>query len=164
MGVRQLGCSIDYLGQPGYPPLRIGTPQLQLDAPIRVRGDVSSQFLTALLMALPLAAHQDITIEVVGELISKPYIEITLNLLERFGIRVARQDWSRFTIPAGSRYRSPGEIASTPRHSASMMAISGSPRATASSVSFWRLCNRSLGEIRAIARSFSWSADPMAGL
>ncbi|MDM0076513.1 bifunctional 3-phosphoshikimate 1-carboxyvinyltransferase/cytidylate kinase [Variovorax sp. J2P1-59] len=109
----QLGCHIDYLGNPGYPPLRIhpvGPDSLQLDAPIRVRGDVSSQFLTALLLALPLAARRDIVIDVVGELISKPYIEITLNLLARFGIAVKRDGWQRFTIPAGSEYRSPGEI------------------------------------------------------
>ena len=113
--LRQLGCHVDYLGSDGYPPLRIahgsGRPVLQLDVPIRVRGDVSSQFLTALLMALPLAAGtQDITIEVVGELISKPYIHITLALLARFGIAVQREGWQRFTIPAGSRYHSPGEI------------------------------------------------------
>ncbi|WP_024536913.1 bifunctional 3-phosphoshikimate 1-carboxyvinyltransferase/cytidylate kinase [Comamonas badia] len=113
--LRQLGCHIDYLGNDGYPPLRIahggGRPVLQLDAPIRVRGDVSSQFLTALLMALPLVAQQqDLVIEVVGELISKPYIHITLELLARFGIAVQREGWQRFTIPAGSRYRSPGEI------------------------------------------------------
>jgi 3-phosphoshikimate 1-carboxyvinyltransferase len=109
----QLGCQIDYLGNPGYPPLRIhpvAPANLTLDAPIRVRGDVSSQFLTALLLALPLVAVRDITIDVVGELISKPYIEITLNLLARFGIVVQRDGWQRFTIPAGSRYRSPGEI------------------------------------------------------
>ncbi|MCY1211223.1 3-phosphoshikimate 1-carboxyvinyltransferase [compost metagenome] len=109
----QLGCRIDYLGNPGYPPLRIhpvSHDELALGAPIRVRGDVSSQFLTALLLALPLAAANDIVIEVVGELISKPYIEITLNLLARFGITVQRDGWERFTIPAGSRYSSPGEI------------------------------------------------------
>ena len=162
----QLGCRIDYLGNPGYPPLAIHAVQrtaLDLDAPIRVRGDVSSQFLTALLLALPLAAAnnaptlgtdvssldesppeaaalrpvqacagrlgaaglspggalppegglsaaRNIVIEVVGELISKPYIEITLNLLARFGIEVQREGWQRVTIPAGSRYRSPGEI------------------------------------------------------
>jgi len=109
----QLGCQIDYLGNPGYPPLRIRPVDhgaLALDAPIRVRGDVSSQFLTALLLALPLAARKDIVIEVVGELISKPYIEITLNLLARFGITVRRDGWERFTIPAGSRYSSPGDI------------------------------------------------------
>ena len=122
----QLGCRIDYLGNPGYPPLRIHPVphgELALDAPIRVRGDVSSQFLTALLLALPLAAGslapttdadvpagRDIVIEVVGELISKPYIEITLNLLARFGIQVRRDGWERFTIPAGSRYSSPGDI------------------------------------------------------
>ena len=113
--LRQLGCQIDYLGNEGYPPLRIthatGVPALSLTAPIRVRGDVSSQFLTALLMALPLAAaRQDVVIEVVGELISKPYIHITLQLLERFGIRVAHENWQRFTIPVGSRYQSPGDI------------------------------------------------------
>ncbi|MDO9483957.1 MAG: bifunctional 3-phosphoshikimate 1-carboxyvinyltransferase/cytidylate kinase [Hydrogenophaga sp.] len=108
--LRGLGCAIDYLGIEGFPPLRIRTGRLQLDAPIRVRGDVSSQFLTALLLALPLVATRDITLDVVGELISKPYIEITLNLLARFGIQVQREGWQRFTIPAGSRYRSPGTI------------------------------------------------------
>jgi 3-phosphoshikimate 1-carboxyvinyltransferase len=108
--LRQLGCQITCTGVEGYPPLRIGVPTLTLDAPIGVRGDVSSQFLTALLMALPLVARQSIVIEVVGELISKPYIEITLNLLARYGIAVQRDGWQRFTIPAGSRYQSPGEI------------------------------------------------------
>ncbi len=108
--LRQLGCQIDYTGQDGYPPLQIGTPTLALDAPIRVRGDVSSQFLTALLMALPLVATRDIVIDVVGELISRPYIEITLNLLARFGIHVQREGWQRFTIPEGSQYQSPGTL------------------------------------------------------
>ncbi len=108
--LRALGCGIDYLGQEGFPPLRIGQPALRLDAPIPVRGDVSSQFLTALLMALPLVAARDIVIEVRGELISKPYIEITLNLLGQFGVHVARDGWQRFTIPAGSRLRSPGVV------------------------------------------------------
>ena len=113
--LRQLGCQMDYLGNDGYPPLRIahagGVPHLALSAPIRVRGDVSSQFLTSLLMALPLAAHtQNIVIEVVGELISKPYIAITLQLLGRFGIVVEHEDWQRFTIAQGSSYRSPGSI------------------------------------------------------
>ena len=109
--LRALGCNVQYLGQDGFPPLHIGQPNLRLDQPISVRGDVSSQFLTALLMALPLAARaQDIVIDVVGELISKPYIEITLQLLARFGVKVHRDGWARFVIPAGSRYRSPGEI------------------------------------------------------
>jgi len=111
--LRQLGCRIDYLGNEGFPPLHIRQPDFsQLPhSPIQVRGDVSSQFLTSLLMALPLlAATRDITIEVVGELISKPYIHITLELLARFGIAVHNENWQRFTIPAGSRYRSPGEI------------------------------------------------------
>ncbi len=111
--LRQLGCPVAYLGNDGYPPLRIGDGQahtLSLSQPIRVRGDVSSQFLTALLLALPLVATQDVVIDVVGELISKPYIDITLKLLERFGVSVQRQGWQRFTIAAGSRYTSPGQI------------------------------------------------------
>ena len=109
--LRPLGCTIECLGQEGYPPLRLNGGTLKLDAPIKVRGDVSSQFLTALLLALPLVSqNQALTIEVEGELISKPYIEITLNLLARFGIQVQRQGWERFIIPQGSRYQSPGEI------------------------------------------------------
>jgi len=112
--LRQLGCSVDCTGQPGYPPLRLrgqaGT-RLHTDRPIRVRGDVSSQFLTALLLALPLVAGgRDIVVDVEGELISKPYVEITLNLLARFGIAVRREGWQRFTIPCGSSYRSPGSV------------------------------------------------------
>ncbi|WP_077035236.1 bifunctional 3-phosphoshikimate 1-carboxyvinyltransferase/cytidylate kinase [Pelomonas sp. KK5] len=109
--LRALGCEIACLGNEGYPPLKLTGPSaLKLDAPVKVRGDVSSQFLTALLMALPLVAERDITIEVIGELISKPYIQITLTLLERFGIQVRREGWERFVIPAGSRYRSPGDV------------------------------------------------------
>jgi 3-phosphoshikimate 1-carboxyvinyltransferase len=110
--LRALGCPIDCLAHEGYPPLRLkGPAALSLDTPVKVRGDVSSQFLTALLLALPLVAERDIEIEVIGELISKPYIHITLELLKRFGIEVRRDaDWQRFTIPAGSRYRSPGAV------------------------------------------------------
>ena len=111
--LRHLGCKIEYLGNDGFPPLRLmprSFEKLQLAQPISVRGDVSSQFLTALLMALPLVADNDIYIDVVGELISKPYIEITLNLLAKFGVQVKRDGWQRFTIPGGSRYHSPGDI------------------------------------------------------
>ncbi len=112
--LRALGCGVDYTGRDGYPPLRLGDGKrhaLRLDAPIRVRGNVSSQFLTGLLQALCLvAAEQDVVIEVVGELISQPYIAITLNLLARFGVAVRNDHWARFTIPAGSRLRSPGAI------------------------------------------------------
>jgi 3-phosphoshikimate 1-carboxyvinyltransferase len=108
--LHQLGCTIEYLGNDGFPPLRIGKPQLKLSEPIKVRGDVSSQFLTALLMAMPLVAKQDVVIEVLGELISRPYIEITLNLLARFGVSVAREGWQRFTIPAGAAFKTPGTL------------------------------------------------------
>jgi len=84
---------------------------LDTRTPIRVRGDVSSQFLTALLLALPLVTTDGpVTIEVDGELISKPYIDITLRLLARFGIEVQRDGYQRFVLPQGSAYRSPGSI------------------------------------------------------
>ena len=107
--LRQLGASIDYLGKPGYPPLAIHPAAIRPGGAISVRGDVSSQFLTGLLLALPLTAARTV-INVDGELISKPYVEITLNTLRRFGIDVARDGWRSFTIPAGARYLTPGEI------------------------------------------------------
>ena len=131
--LRQLGCDVGYLGTEGFPPLRIGSPKLQLDAPIQIRGDVSSQFLTALLMALPLVARQTIVIDVVGELISKPYIDITLKLLAQFGVVVRNDGWQRFTIPAGSVLRSPGTVhieadASSASYFIALGALSADPR------------------------------------
>ena len=107
--LRQAGANIEYLGNEGYPPLKIFPADIQSSQAIKIRGDVSSQFLTALLMALPLSGKA-FTIEVVGELISKPYIEITLNLMARFGIKVQRDGWERFHIPANTSYKSPQEI------------------------------------------------------
>jgi 3-phosphoshikimate 1-carboxyvinyltransferase len=107
--LRQIGAKIDYLGQDGYPPLQIHPSSITNQASIKIRGDISSQFLTALLMALPLT-NQAFEIEVIGELISKPYIEITLNLMRRFGVEVKREGWSKFMISGKSAYQSPGEI------------------------------------------------------
>lgn len=106
--LRQAGAAIDYLDKPGYPPLQI-QPASLTSSVIQVKGSVSSQFLTALLMAAPLVGNA-VRIEVIGELISKPYIEITLNLMQRFGVPVKREGWQAFEIAAGSRYLSPGVI------------------------------------------------------
>jgi 3-phosphoshikimate 1-carboxyvinyltransferase len=112
--LRQLGCHVVETGQKGFPPLQVGTGAagpLQLSAPIRVRGDVSSQFLTALLLALPLlSAEAPAVIEVEGELISKPYIDITLGLLARFGVQVEREGYQRFRLPQGTVLQTLGEI------------------------------------------------------
>jgi 3-phosphoshikimate 1-carboxyvinyltransferase len=107
--LQQAGANISYLEQPGFPPLKIAPAQADLSLPIKIRGDVSSQFLTALLMALPLSKQQA-SIDVVGELISKPYIEITLNLMAKFGVQVKRDGWQRFSIAANSVYTSPGQL------------------------------------------------------
>ena len=116
-GLLALGARIDYLGAPGYPPLRLRHAVLRAD-PIRVRGDTSSQFLTGLLQAAPLvlgsgpdSASKSLVIEIEGDLISQPYVGITLALMARFGVQVEREGWSRFEVRGGQSYRSPGSIA-----------------------------------------------------
>ncbi|MEK6735629.1 MAG: 3-phosphoshikimate 1-carboxyvinyltransferase [Pseudomonadota bacterium] len=109
--LRQLGARIAYLGNSGFPPLEI-KPLSALDNDVNqitVKGDVSSQFLTGLLMALPLIGKKSI-IHVSGTLISQPYIELTLAQMQRFGVKVERQAWQQFTLPAGQIYRSPGKV------------------------------------------------------
>lgn len=107
--LRQLGADISYLENDGFPPLHIKPASIKAGGVVKVRGDVSSQFLTGLLMALPLTGVET-TVEVVGELISKPYIHITLETMKRFGVTVQADGWSRFTVPAGSRYTSPASV------------------------------------------------------
>lgn len=130
-----LGANIQYQGNPGYPPLLIGQGDIQWQNPVKIKGSVSSQFLTALLLAAPIhaatAAH-DVVIDIDGELISQPYILITLNLMAQFGVQVQRQGWQRFIVPAGSRYQSPGRIhiegdASTASYFMALGAIGGGP-------------------------------------
>ena len=101
------GAHVDYVGEAGYPPLAIKRGQIDTRLPVKVRGDVSSQFVSALLMALPLAGGG--TIEIEGELVSKPYVEITMNLMRRFGVDIARHDWRKFRV-SNAKYLSPGEI------------------------------------------------------
>jgi len=105
----QLNADITYLDQEGYPPLKISPSEIMINGPIKIRGDISSQFLTSLLMAMPLT-KKEVVIEIEGDLISKPYIDITLNLMARFGIHVKKIDWKHFVIPGSSSYVSPGEI------------------------------------------------------
>jgi 3-phosphoshikimate 1-carboxyvinyltransferase len=105
--LRGMGARIDYLRADGFPPLAVHPSSLKTEN-VKVRGDVSSQFLTALLMALPLAGKKS-RIEVQGELISKPYVEITLNIMRRFGVEVQRTGWRFFEIEK-QNYASPGKI------------------------------------------------------
>lgn len=111
--LRQLGADITYTGNDGYPPLSIKSGSIGANQAVRVKGNVSSQFLTALLLSAPIFTARTglpLVIEVEGELISKPYILITLNLMARFGVDVIRDGWQRFTIPANATYRAPGLI------------------------------------------------------
>ena len=131
--LRGLGADIRYLERDGYPPLAIFPAVKEAGAELRigVRGDVSSQFLTALLMAMPLTGRA-VEIEVIGELISKPYVEITLNLMARFGIAVKRSGWQNFTIAPGKCGKSPGLLhvegdASSASYFLAAGAIAGGP-------------------------------------
>lgn len=101
--LRTAGATIEYKGHTGYPPLQIHSVQAPANHLLSIKGNVSSQFLTALLMALPLTG-QAYTIQVAGELISKPYIAITLKLLQQFGVQISHKDFQIFKIPAGQHY------------------------------------------------------------
>ena len=128
--LRLLGADVRYSGADGFPPLAIGQGMIRLGN-VTMRGDVSSQFLTAMLMALPISGG-GATIEIAGELISKPYIDITLKLMQRFGVAVEREDWKRFRVPVHSAYVSPGTIvvegdASSASYFLAAGAIAGGP-------------------------------------
>ena len=106
-----LGAEIRYLKNRGYPPLEIEGKRLK-GGVVQVKGNTSSQFLTALLLAAPLF-EKGLSIEVAGDLVSKPYIDLTLKVMERFGISAMREGYQRFAIPgreAGAQYRSPGNF------------------------------------------------------
>ena len=110
--LRHLGCDVRYLGNEGYPPLAIGAAGGRAGGRVPIRGDVSSQFLSALLMALPLAARADrlaTTVELTSPLISRPYVDITTRLMRRFGVDVGAGERT-FEVPAGATYRSPGTL------------------------------------------------------
>lgn len=103
--LRQGGANIDYLEQENYPPLRLRGGFTGGD--VEVDGSVSSQFLTALLMTAPLAP-KDTVIRIKGELVSKPYIDITLNLMKTFGVEIANHRYQQFFVKGGQQYQSPG--------------------------------------------------------
>ena len=103
------GARIEWLGKPGFPPLAIGPRDARPVSTLHIRGDVSSQFVSGLLMALPLA-RQDAVVEVDGELVSKPYVDLTIAQMAQFGVAVERDAWKRFRIDGGARYASPGNL------------------------------------------------------
>jgi 3-phosphoshikimate 1-carboxyvinyltransferase len=111
--LRRLGCDIRYAGKDGYPPLAIGPAGGRAGGRVPIRGDVSSQFLSALLMALPVAhgaRDAATTVTLTTPLVSRPYVEITTRLMRQFGVDVATPDPSSFVVPATAGYRSPGDV------------------------------------------------------
>lgn len=106
--LRQVGADISYLKDEGFPPLNINGSGLS-GGKVEIDGSISSQFLTALLMAAPLAS-EDMEIVVINELVSKPYIAITLHLMKQFGIEVENDNFQRFVVKGNQTYVSPGRI------------------------------------------------------
>ena len=105
-----IGAEIDYIENPGYPPLKISPGNIICDKNIKIKGNVSSQYLTSLLIAAPLS-NQDLKIQIIGNLISKPYIDITLRLLDQFGIKYKKNnEWTNFALSSSSRFKSPKTI------------------------------------------------------
>ncbi|SFV66137.1 5-Enolpyruvylshikimate-3-phosphate synthase [hydrothermal vent metagenome] len=104
--LREAGAQIVYLENKGYPPLKIEAAGLK-GGEVKIDGSISSQFLTALLMAAPMA-QEDMQITIVGELVSKPYIDITLHIMEQFGVKVNNEKYEHFYIKGGQKYRAPG--------------------------------------------------------
>ncbi|WCN09134.1 3-phosphoshikimate 1-carboxyvinyltransferase [Marinomonas mediterranea] len=106
--LKSLGVDVEYQAESGYPPLKINAAGLN-GGEVSIKGNISSQFLTALLMSAPLAKN-DLVIRVDGELVSKPYIDITLHVMKQFGIEVENQDYQAFVVKGQQTYVSPGEI------------------------------------------------------
>ncbi|EAQ64621.1 3-phosphoshikimate 1-carboxyvinyltransferase [Marinomonas sp. MED121] len=108
IALRQLGADVEYQGEENYPPLKIRANGIQ-GGEVSIKGNISSQFLTAILMSAPLAQN-DLTIHVDGELVSKPYIDITLHVMKQFGVDVENQNYQSFVVKGNQTYVSPGEI------------------------------------------------------
>lgn len=106
--IAQIGAKVEYLKNDGFPPVKVIGSGLN-GGTVKISGALSSQFLTALLMVAPLA-KSDVEIEVVGELVSKPYIDITLALMEKFGVTVTNHQYQRFSVKGQQQYIAPGDL------------------------------------------------------
>ncbi|KGY12871.1 3-phosphoshikimate 1-carboxyvinyltransferase [Vibrio tubiashii] len=106
--LRQAGAEIEYLENQDYPPLKIVGTGLK-GGTVEIDGSISSQFLTAFLMSAPLA-QDDVTINIVGELVSKPYIDITLHIMAQFGVEVENNNYQSFVVRKGQTYVAPGDF------------------------------------------------------
>lgn len=106
--LKTAGADIEYLENENYPPLKIKGTGLK-GGTVKIDGSISSQFLTAFLMSAPLA-EGDIKIDIIGELVSKPYIDITLHIMKQFGVDVINNDYQSFVVPSGQSYKAPGDF------------------------------------------------------
>jgi 3-phosphoshikimate 1-carboxyvinyltransferase len=105
--LRQLGATVTYLGKPGCPPISLEGGHIH-GGKVAIKGNISSQYLTALLMSLPLAEKSSV-IEVIGEQVSKPYLDITLKIMQDFGVSASHDDYKMFNVKGQQQYVSPGD-------------------------------------------------------
>ncbi|WP_305813621.1 3-phosphoshikimate 1-carboxyvinyltransferase [Photobacterium leiognathi] len=106
--LRSSGADIEYLENENYPPLKIKGTGLK-GGEVEIDGSISSQFLTAFLMVAPLA-KADTVIRIKGDLVSKPYIDITLHIMAQFGVEVENRDYQEFVVKGNQSYVSPGDF------------------------------------------------------
>lgn len=129
--IRPLGAQVDYLNNDDYPPLKISPPNSEECVEVNIDGSISSQFLSALLMAAPLL-NKTITINVTGELVSKPYVDLTIDIIAQFGVQVINRNYQAFVVEQGQSYQSPKNFmvegdASSASYFLAAGAISGGP-------------------------------------
>ncbi|MEX2489847.1 MAG: 3-phosphoshikimate 1-carboxyvinyltransferase [Pseudomonadales bacterium] len=127
----QLGAKIDYLQEDGYPPLKIIGGDIKAGN-VNIEGNISSQYLTSLLLTLPMLEEHDSRINVFGEQVSKPYLDLTLDIMQKFGVHATHEDYHTFTIPGGQQYCAPGRYlvegdASSASYFFAAAAIAGGP-------------------------------------
>ena len=128
--LRQLGSNIEYLGNDGFPPLRINAHGIK-GGQVDIKGNISSQYLTAMLLTSPLS-QSPIQINVIGELVSKPYIDMTLSVMKKFGVNVVNDNYQSFVISGSEQYISPKTVlvegdASSASYFMAAAAIGGGP-------------------------------------
>jgi 3-phosphoshikimate 1-carboxyvinyltransferase len=110
--LNEIGANIEYTLSNGFPPLKIKDVECNIKNKISIKGNISSQFLTSLLIASPIINKNKnkLEIEVIGNLISKPYVDITLELMKKFSLEVNSKSKNNFTVEPGQVYKSPGNI------------------------------------------------------
>ncbi|MBI4038445.1 3-phosphoshikimate 1-carboxyvinyltransferase [Candidatus Daviesbacteria bacterium] len=100
-GLRQLGAKIEYLYRKGYPPIKVLSSKL-ISGTIKIKGSISSQYISAILMVAPLVG--EVNIEVLESQVSTPYIDMTIDTMEKFGVKVRNINFKKYNISSDQKY------------------------------------------------------------